>query len=550
MRLSHATTVIVLLASTSAGARPAPEDQPLPVREGRPAVAAIGEGAILLDELVMQLDPPVDRARLLQGRATAHELDVLDRLIISRLIAQEGAVMGLGDLPEIRKQVDVFSRESLREVLLASVAGGIEPDEAGVEAAYRDLVREWRTTSLLFTSEAAALAAQKALEGGAGFDTVAERAVADQAAKASSDTEYHRQREFLPDIAAAVARLNAGQVSPIIRLHAGFVLVKVVDIRYPEDPKARDEARQAVRDRLRQEAVRAYEQGLRDKHVVVKQEVLDSLDYEKADVETLRKDSRVLAEIAGAAALTVGDLTDYMRMQSFHGTEQSGLGRRLNARKVGSLETLIIRRLLNAEAARQDIEHANPYLDRVNAFEESLVFGAFVEKVVAPDSKLREEEVRAEYERRRAEFQVPGMLKIRGLAFSERAAAEGATEKLRGGTDYGWLASTAEHQVAADTPGVLAFTGRPVTTGSMPEPLRKALADARAGDVRFYASQEGHYYALNVLEVVEPGTRPYEEVRTQIATALHGAKLKKGVEDYAAKLRALAKIEVYLKKAD
>ena len=77
-----------------------------------------------------------------------------------------------------------------------------------------------------------------------------------------------------------------------------------------------------------------------------------------------------------------------------------------------------------------------------------------------------------------------------------------------------------------------------------------AVADAKAGDARLYGSPEGHFYALTVQEVVAPSPRPYDEVREQIARKPYGEKLKKNVDDYASKLRALTKVEIYLKKVD
>ena len=85
----------------------------------------------------------------------------------------------------------------------------------------------------------------------------------------------------------------------------------------------------------------------------------------------------------------------------------------------------------------------------------------------------------------------------------------------------------------------------------MPDGVREGRSpEAKAGDVRLYASPEGHFYVLAVQEVVAPSARPYDEVREEIAKKLYGEKLKKSVDDYAAKLRALSKVEIYLKKAE
>lgn len=549
-RVLIATGLVFL--SAHAQALPDGAAQPLPLKDGRPAVAMVGEDPISLDEFTSHLDPPVDLKRLMEGRGTVTELELLERLISVRLIALEGAAMGLGDLPEIRKQVDVESRTILREVLRESVVKDLKPDESAVEARFRELVREYRTASLLFDNEEAASTVREKIAGGGDFAEIAARALADKAASTEGDDEYHRLTDFVPGIAEAVAKLEVGQTSPLIRIEAGFVVVKLVDIRHPENPEAREQARRLVLREQQQAAIRAYEEGLRKRYVVVNKPVLDSVDYEATDatVEAFLADTRVVAEVEGASPVTVGELTDDLRMQSFHRADEAGHRKRLNARKEAALEAMTQRRALNTEALRLGIDKTSAYVDRVNAFEESLVFNAVVQKVVTPDSKMREEEVKAYYDAHRAEYSYPAMMRIRSLAFSERGAAEAATEKLRAGTDFSWLASTADHQVDKAAKGLLTFDTRPVTVEAMPEGLQKALADTKAGDVRLYASPEGHFYALAVQEVVSPAARPYDEVKAEIAKKLYGEKLKKGVEDYAAKLRALSKVEVYLKKVD
>ena len=66
---------------------------------------------------------------------------------------------------------------------------------------------------------------------------------------------------------------------------------------------------------------------------------------------------------------------------------------------------------------------------------------------------------------------------------------------------------------------------------------------------RLYASPEGHFYALSVQAVVASVPKPYEEVREDAAKRLHAEKIQKGAESYAARLRGLGKVEVFLHQA-
>ena len=95
--------------------------------------------------------------------------------------------------------------------------------------------------------------------------------------------------------------------------------------------------------RQQEEALKAHEEGLRAKYVVVDKAVLDSLDFaaEKPGMDALLKDARVVAAIEGASPVTVGDLTDYLRMQFFHGGDPVAQGQRLNARKRPALDATL-----------------------------------------------------------------------------------------------------------------------------------------------------------------------------------------------------------------
>ena len=549
--MRYQVVVVTGLLVVSACAPASGAAQGLPLKGGRPVVATVNRDSISLDELVMQLDPPVDRARLRQGIAGPRDLEVLDRLVNVKLIAQEAAAMGLDETAEIRKEVEVQSRVILRDVLTERVVKDVKADPAAVEQLYRELVREWKTTSLLFRDEPAARRAHMEIANGAAFADVAAKAVAAKAATADADDAFHGKQDYLPQIADGIAGLKAGQLSPLVKIPAGFVVLKVVDVRHPENPEARAVARRQVLDRQREAAMTAHEKALRRDSAAVNAAVLKSLDYEaaKPGIEALLKDKRVVAEIKGAAPVTVADLTDHLRLQFFHGTDDAGSRKRMNERKEDALESTLARRLLNAEALRLGIDKTHAYRDRVNGYTETLVFGAFLQKVIVPESKMTEDEVKKYYDGHLKDFSSPEMMRIRSLAFTTRSAAEDAMRKLREGADSNWLASNAAGQVGKDAKGLLTFDGRPVTVDSMPPGMRKAVAGAKPRDARLYTGPEGHLYVLMVQQVIAPAAKPYAEVRDEIAKKLYDEKIKKSVDEYVRKLRAQSKVETYLKRA-
>jgi parvulin-like peptidyl-prolyl isomerase len=545
------TTLLAALATGGAAPAVHGADPALPVREGRPVVATVGADTISLDELVMELERPPDPARLARGLATASELELLDRLVSVRLVVQEASAMGIAEQPEVRKQVEVSARGILRDVLFEHLVKDVEADPAVVDEKFKDLARQWRTSSLLFQDQAAATRAHEALAGGTPFDDVAAQAVKAGTARRDADADYHGRKEYIPAIANAIAALAPGHVTPVIALPAGFALVRVEEVRYPEDADARAQAKAEALRARQLAALQAHEEQLRHDLVVTHDEVLKSVDYAAATpgLEALMKDPRVIVTIKGGAPVTVADLTEYMRMQSLHGPDQAAQRNRMNATKEQALHATVGRRLLNMEAIALGLETSHEYRDRVRSHENGLVFDHFVQKVIAPDSKVTDEEVQGYYDTHVKEYSSPAMIRMRSLAFTERVYAESAMQKLREGADFGWLVSNAEGQVPKAADDVLVFDGRPVTTDSMPEGLRQAVANARGGESRLYAAGDGHFYVLVVQDVIAPVARPYAEVRDEAAKTVYGQKLRRNVEEYIAKLRAASTIAIFLKRA-
>lgn len=538
-----ASAISILVCASASG-------QTLPVRDGRPIVATVNRDTIALDELVLQLESASDLGRLRQGRATQPELDLLGRMVTSRLIFQEAQRMGLDETPEILKEAEVQSRVILRDVLTERVTRNVKPDPAVVQKVFRELVREWKTTSLLFQQEAAARRAHMEISNGLAFATVGAKAVAAKTARFDGDDGYHKRDEYLPPIAEAIAPLRAGQLGPLVRIQAGYVVVQVVDIRYPENPEALAEARNRSLQERRGVAMTAHQNALRRDYAVVHKAVLKSLDYEapKPGIDALLKDKRVVAEIKGAAPVTVADLTDYLQIQFFHGTDKASQRRRMNERKEDALEATLMRRLLNMEARKLGLDKAPAYRDRVRGYTESLVFGAFLNKVIAPVNKLREDELKRYYDANISSYSSPPMMRVRGLAFAKRTLAEDALRKLREGADFNWLSANAPGQLPKDTQGLLTFDARPVTVESMPVGMRKALDGAKAGESRLYSSPQGFAYVLNVKDLIAPTSRSYAEVREELSKKLYEEKINRAVEEYGRKLRAQSKVETYLKR--
>jgi hypothetical protein len=107
--------------------------------------------------------------------------------------------------------------------------------------------------------------------------------------------------------------------------------------------------------------------------------------------------------------------------------------------------------------------------------------------------------------------------------------------------------ANAEGQLDKKTEGILDLDGKLLTTRDLPEELRKAISGANVGDFRLYQSPENYFYVLYIQQVVPSKPQPYEEAREKVAQKVYDDKLKRAVEEYTDKLRAVSDVKVYLK---
>jgi len=525
-------------------------DQKLPIIAGKRVVATVNGDTITLDELNQELKTLHQGITEEKKVGGENRLEFLKRLINTRLIIQEAERIGFDQLQEVKDMVDVFSRITLRELLAERQLKDVKADPKEVGKIYKELVKEWKIKSVMFQKEDAAKKMEEEIKGGKSFDEIAQRIVAERTAKGGEEGKYLSQKTLLPQVADAVSKMEAGSVSPVIPVGSGFVILKVEDIRYSESQEARERAKQEALALKKEGVLKSYNDGLIKKYVKLNKKVFDDIDFEAKEpgFQKLLEDKRVIAEIQGEKPITVGELTNSVRQQFYHGVGQAIESKILNEKKVPVFDEMLHKRVFRKEALRLGIDRTEAYKKRVKEYENSVIFGAFIQKVVVPDIKLKEEELKTYYNEHVIEYTMPEMMKINSIVFTKREFAERALEKLRKGTDFQWLVKNAEGQIdKSDSKDTLNFEGKILTTKDLPEGVRKSVSGARPGDYRLYESPGSYFYVLAIQDVIPAKPQPFEEAKKKIAKIIFDNKLKKSVEEWADKLRAVSDVKVYLK---
>jgi len=265
-------------------------EKTLPIVEGEKVVALVNDEPITLKEFEQELKA------LPQAERDKNREALLKRLVNTRLIIQEAKRMGLQEIPELKDRVDVFSRVTLREDLMERHVKNIKPDEKEVEKVYKNSVKEWKIKSILFDKEEDAKEMEKAIKEGKDFDKTLKKFLADKKGRGETESQYLKGKDLLPEISQAVSKTEVGSISPILRIKAGFVILKVEGVRFPENPEAKAEARQAVLLKMQKESLVKYDKALKKKYAKVNEEVLKGLDFESKEpgFEKLLKDKRVV----------------------------------------------------------------------------------------------------------------------------------------------------------------------------------------------------------------------------------------------------------------
>ncbi|MDA8242337.1 MAG: peptidyl-prolyl cis-trans isomerase [Nitrospiraceae bacterium] len=513
-------------------------------------VALVNGDPIMLEDLKKVVGARHEGLKEEEKSAVIDFSHMLGQLINAKLIVQEGRNIGLDELPEVKAAIDDFSKSTMREMLQKRQIADIKADEAEAERIYKESVKEYKIKLVVFDKEDAAKKTRDGIKAGKSFEELVDKAVAGNEAK-KKEEEHMKAKDLSPQIAQVIAGMKAGDVSGIVKIADGkngarFALVKLDEIRFPDDPKAKEEAQKTALSEKQWAALTKYNRALAKKYVKLDKKIFDSIDYATPgkSFESWLTDKRVIARIKGDKPLTVGELTEEVQRKYYHGVDAKSAKRITKQRMIEVYESVVARKILLSEAMKQGIDKTQEYKDKVKEYENGVIFGMFVRKVVEPDSKLKEDEVKAYYDDHIKDYTYPEMVQLSSLVFAKRPDAESALEKLQKGDDFLWVKDNAEGQVTG-TDDPLRFDGATLFVTNLPEDLQKVVSGAKAGSYGMY-SATGQYYVVSIRDIIPSKKQPYEEVKDAIAKKLYNEKINKVTADWAAKLRASSEIKIYL----
>ncbi|MFP3983355.1 MAG: peptidyl-prolyl cis-trans isomerase [Desulfurivibrionaceae bacterium] len=492
---------------------------------------------------------------------------LLERLITIELICQEARNMELHKSDRFRDQIEDFKTKTLLKSLMAHHLQGIEPDEEKVEKLDRRMSRELLLWTLRFRDEEDAADFRGKIEEGGDFEELAEQYLADNKAEGDKDEEYVKLKDLRPQIAQEAFGMEDGAVSRPYQNQGEYLIFKIEDSRYVDDPGVRKEARQKALQDLKKKKAREYSEELKEKYANINEKLYSEVDFEKqttgylwfeetkpADFDQLLKDNRVLATVHGPGdepvTITVADLARKIKESSYHGVGNPE-EKHLNQKKKTAFENMLFKTIGRREAVNLGLDQKPEFLFKLEERKNSLLFNTFISKVIAPDINLQDEELRQYYENHIDEYSTPTMLKLRSLAFEKEKDAKEALAKLNRDAAFQWVSANSPGQADKDSEGLLDFSRNLVSLTSLPEDLHHQAEDAEEGDFILYLPEDNDYsYVLAVTEIHPSKPRPYKQVRDDIRKIIYGQKLREEIENYVDQLKEAYETRIFAKGLD
>jgi len=244
----------------------------------------------------------------------------------------------------------------------------------------------------------------------------------------------------------------------------------------------------------------------------------------------------------------VGDLAKAMEEKLYHGSKNIKK-EKLNKQKPIVLEELAGKRVFLREAQNRGLDKTKEYRNSVKDYEDSVLFGIFVQKIIVPTVLPKDEELHAYYDQHLGEYQLAPVVTLDSLVFSRKSDAEDALDKARKGAELRWLKANLAGQVSENDADALRFEGTGVAMENLPAGIRAALADVRPGDVRLAAGAPKYFYVLFVRDVTPSRPMPFEQAKDSLARKVFEEKLRKALDEWSDKLKAASDVKIYLATA-
>ncbi len=508
-------------------------------------LAKVNGEDITTDRLMAELE------RIHAGQQDAQRSDfdlnrLVNKLINDQLIVQDARLLELDREPVLLKQVAAYEQRAIVEQFAAETL----PDTATVSAEeissyYAEKYRQLHLYLLTVRDkEQAEIVAQK-LKGGAKLSDLAAQFAEDLYRYGGGDLGFKAWISLEGSVRENAQNMQVGEVRGPFPHRQAYSLMELLQAK-PADSTQLEPHRKKIKSllkRQKQEILRLeYLEVLRKKYPVqvdsemVAQAVLisDSTGGAPADSDL------VLARV-GQALITLKALKRKLMHSGSMGSPES-----LAHKRDPALQELIEEELLRQEAQAQNYS-ANPaVLEKVEAFQDSILLARYLEQVITPQIAISPVAVDSFYQANKAKYLSASQVKISQITAASDSLAREALNRLNSGADFAWIA----RKYSTDEYAVVGGERTWMSAEIFPQKIREELESAPVGKtIGPFESGDGPVL-FKIVDRKPPEVRELSQVKHLVEKQLSQIEFTRILSEVLTNLKADADIIIYQETLD
>lgn len=219
-----------------------------------------------------------------QSAATQHKKEILDDLIVEKLLFEEAKKRQLNKNEEVKNLINKAAKKILIAKLLEiETAPKKAISDEDIELYYKQYKEQYlvpervKASHILVSTEDEAKKILDELNAGADFAEMARLHSKDLTKDRGGDLGYFQRGQMIPEFENVCFALKPGQISGIVQTRFGYHIVKVID-KLPAEYKPLAEVKENVRTKLieqtQQEQFKNFVDALKKKAKInVKEEI-------------------------------------------------------------------------------------------------------------------------------------------------------------------------------------------------------------------------------------------------------------------------------------
>ncbi|MBI5836357.1 MAG: peptidyl-prolyl cis-trans isomerase [Candidatus Eisenbacteria bacterium] len=447
---------------------------------------------------------------------------MVDDWIDRTLLVQEAETMKLDTLAQVNNQLRVQADQVVAEELYRrEVVEKAKVTEADIKAIYEKRKSSWQIAHIVCADRAKADEARAAVAKGMSFEEAAAKFSQDPQTGMMGGVVPHAfsYGELPPELEDVLAKLKAGEVGGPVEYQGGFEILKLLEIKPAEvAPYAqlKPELEKMLMQRRNTTLTQALVKAMKTKHKFVIQpsdvkRFVERMRGAPGDtIPAFSQDvlNEPLARFEGGPYTTGDFLRDISRSSMM---SRPNLSEDVTVTRFvdnGATYALLI-----AEARSRKLDREPRVLTQLEQAREQALTRAVVAKVLGSRPHPGEEELRAEYEKRKGDFVNNGSAEFFVISTTVERDAQEASREARAGIPFATLqkryAKPTAEEARLNGAGRLVFDGR---RPALEDSLRGRQPGSVVGPVAF----EGRYFVYEVRNTFPPMSQGFEDARMSL----------------------------------